>query len=161
MAGDADKYATRINEYMLKLGISDQTRRQLSERLVQYKSINGERVKDIFICNERATSPEGEPASIWFFTNNVASELRGLGPDIRISMMNHNSVLLAKMDASHFDLLVARKDSAIDLTVFYSFGQQYVLSARGYNCSSLLIIFRKYFSKTLAPGDIPGPKATD
>src|SRR5215470_3499 len=65
MAGDVDKYATRISEYMVKLGISDQTRRQLGERLVQYKSINGERVKDIFICNERAATPEGEPASIW------------------------------------------------------------------------------------------------
>ncbi len=161
MNGDADKYAIRINEYMQKLEMPDQAQRQLSERLVQYKSINGERVKDIFVCNEQGAIAEAGATSIWFFTNNVASELRGLGANIKISLMNHNSVLLAKMDASHFDLLVARKDSAIDLTVFYSFGHQYVLSARGYNCSSLLIIFRKYFSKTLAPGDIPGAMALD
>jgi hypothetical protein len=161
MAGDADRYATRINEYMQKLGMPDRAQRQLSERLVQYKSINGERVKDIFICNAQGAIADSGATSTWFFTNNVASELLGLGPDIKISMMNHNSVLLAKMAASQFDLLVARKDSAIDLTVFYSFSQQYVLSARGYNCTSLLIIFRKYFSKTLAPGDIPGAKVVD
>jgi hypothetical protein len=48
---------------------------------------------------------------------------------------------------------VARRESSIDLTILYSFGQKYLLSARGYNCSNLLNLFRKYFSKGWRPAN--------
>jgi hypothetical protein len=156
MTGNPQKYESRINHYMDNLGLSAQTKIELKARLLQYKSINAEQVKDIFICNEQDDMAERLSGNIWFFSNNVAGELKGLGPDWKVSLMNHGNIVSARMEASYFDLLVAGKESSIDLTVLYSFGQKYLLSARGYNCSNLLNLFRKYFSKGWRPANMPG-----
>jgi hypothetical protein len=131
--------------------------------LQQYKLINDETIKDIFICDGQGGNRNADTASIWLFTNSVSSELKGLGSDIKISLINHNSVTFAKIDAKNFDLLVvANKDSAVELEILYSYGVgEFRLVARGYNCPNLLNVFRKYFSKYLAPGDVGGMALVD
>lgn len=154
MSGNYGIYDKRINEYMQKIEIEDERRRSIKRAILQYKLVNGEAVKDIFICDGHGGSRDANTESIWLFTNNVSSELRGLGSDIKITLLNHSGVTFAKIDARNFDLLVANKDSMVELALSYGHGVgEFRLVARGYNCPSLLNVFRKYFSKYLAPGD--------
>ena len=154
MISDPGKYEKRIDEYMQKLGIKDETKKHIKKAIVQYKFVNGEAIKDIFICDGHGAGKDTDPVSIWFFTDNVASELRGLGSDVTISLINYNGVNFAKIDARSFDWLVASTNSVVEMVLSCGHGVgEFKLVAHGYNCSSLLYVFRKYFSKFLAPGD--------
>src|SRR5439155_15848241 len=92
-------------------------------------------------------------ARVWLFTGNLACEMIGLGSEMKMSLTSHSSVSRAVLQIKNFDLVVANKDSAADLSIAYSFGGESLLTARGYNCPDLVNIFRTYFAKHLAAGE--------
>ena len=125
----------------------------IDEKMSQYKLLCAEPVSDIFVCNRRSGFGDLRTARVWLFTNNLACEMSGLASEMRISLTSHASVSRATLQIKNFDLLVASKESAVDLVISYDFGGEATLTARGYNCPDLLNVFRAYFAKHLAPGE--------
>jgi hypothetical protein len=125
----------------------------IEEKMSQFRLICAEPISDIFLCNTRSGFGDAKTARIWLFTTNLACEVMGVGPETTVSMTSHDSVSRATLQIRNFDLLVANKDSAVDLAISYRFGGESALTARGYNCPDLLNVFRTYFAKHLAPGD--------
>ena len=142
-----------IQDYMRKLDMPAALVESIDEKMSQYKLICAEPISDIFVCNRRGGFGDLQTARVWLFTNNLACEMIGLGSEMKMSLTNHGSVSRAILEIKNFDLVVANKESAVELSVAYGFGGESTLTARGYNCPDLLNVFRTYFAKHLAPGE--------
>jgi hypothetical protein len=158
MDGGRTDYDQRIDDSMTRMRLPDRVRQSIRTMVTQYNVVNGEVVKDIFICNERGEIQETDAPVVWLFTNNVATELKGLGLNSKISVLRHNDVACLELGAQNFNWLTASNDSGLDLTVTYSFNRSCLLQARSSNCLSLMSVYLKYFVRCLARGDAAGPK---
>jgi hypothetical protein len=159
MNGGRTDYDQRIDDSMTRMQLPDRMRQAIRSVVAQYKIVNSEIVKDIFVCNELGEIQETDTPVVWLFTNNVANELRGLGSNRKISLLNHNDVACIDLEAKNFDWLAASSDSSLDLSVTYHFNRSYLLRARSSNCLTLMTVFRKYFARHLTPGDASGQKS--
>jgi len=160
MIGHPTRFEQRNEDYMRTLGLAEPTKARIREKISLHKSLLGQTIKDIFVCNRLGEDGEWELTNLWLFTTNVASEVENFETGSGVDFINHMRIEYAKFTANHCDLITANKDSEVSLLLIHSFGRrQVILSAYGYNCMKLIILFKKYFSRHLAPdGNVAGSR---
>jgi hypothetical protein len=151
MAEQTTKYTQRIKEYTEKLKLSSDAEKAIAARLTYHRSLLGQTIKDIFLCDGPAAGGPVSARSLWVFTNNVASEIKEIDSQIDINFMNHRDVRYAELNARESDFFSVSANSAVTLQLTYAGGRNAKLMAKGLNCINLLMMFRKYFSQHLAP----------
>ncbi len=152
MIGHPTRFEQRNEDYMRTMGMPEHTKVRIREKMAQHKSLLGQTIKDIFVCNRLGDDGGQELTNLWLFTSQVASEVENFKTGGGVDFINHMGIEYAKFTASNCDLITTNKDSEVSLLIIHSYGRrQVVLSAYGYNCMKLIILFKKYFARHLAP----------
>jgi hypothetical protein len=152
MMGHPTRFEQRNEDYMRMMGLDEQTKVRVREKMAQHKSLLGQTIKDIFICNRLGDDDRQELTNLWLFTSEAASEIESFQTGSGVDFINHMGIEYAKFAAKNCDLITANKNSDISLLIIHSYGRrQVILNAYGYNCMKLIILFKKYFSRHLAP----------
>ena len=152
MIGHPTRFEQRNEDYMRTMELSDRTKAVIRGKMAQHRSLLGQTIKDIFVSNKFGASGEPEFGSLWLFTSVVASEVQNFESASDVDFINHMGIEYARFTAINTDLITVDKDSEVELAIMHSFGRrQAALTACGYNCMKLIILFKKYFSRHLAP----------
>jgi len=151
MDKEPSRYEQRIGEYMERMQLSAEARKTVSARLAGHKSLFGRVVKDIFFCNGTPGDAPRKQQSLWVFTSDVASEMRDAASQVDIDFAKHSDVRYVKLTARESDLFSVSNSSLMTMQISYAGGHESTLTAHGQNCLQLMTMFRKYFSRHMAP----------
>lgn len=147
MDKEPTRYEQRIGDYMETLGLSLPERKAVWGKLASHKLLLGRTVKDIFICNGMTTAA----GNVWVYTSDIASQLRGENMQLDMDFMGHRDVRYVDLVAHESDLFSVGPNSSMTMNILYLGGHEASLTACGTNCLQLMTMFRKYYSRHLAP----------
>lgn len=145
------RYQLRIGDYMRALGLGESERQAVWAGIGSHKLLLGRTVKDVFLDN--GTVPQGREGrgDLWIFTSDALSRHRAVNGDAEIEFVSHRDVRFVSLTAHASDIFSVGPHSAMSLHVEFAGHRTAELAAAGTNCLYLLTMFRKYFSRRMAP----------
>ena len=148
---EPSRYELRIGDYMRALGLGEKERQAMWSRVGSHKLLLGRTVKDVFLDN--GPVPEGREGrgDLWLFTSDAVSRHRAVNGGAEFDFISHRDVRYVGLIAHGSDMFSVGPRSAMSLRVEFVGPRLAELSAAGVNCLYLLIMFRKYFSRRMAP----------
>ncbi len=146
------RYDLRIGDYLTAIGLSEQERKSVWGRIGAHKLLLGRKVKDAFLDDAKSAAMEGaEGRDLWIFTSDCLSRHHAIPGKVQFEFMGHRDIRFVNLEAHESDMLSVGPNSKITMSIEFAGGRKAVLFATGTNCLYLLITFRKYFSRRMAP----------
>jgi hypothetical protein len=151
MIKEPTRYEQRIGDYMETLQLTLPERKAVWGRLGCHKLLLGRTIKDIFICNGASAEEQNALQTLWVFTSDAASEIRGADSQLDMDFISHRDIRYVNLGARESDLFSVGPKSSVTVNLRYAGGHTASLAARGSNCLQLMTMFRKYFSRRMSP----------
>ena len=149
---EPSRYELRIGDYLAAIGIDESGRQSIWGRIGSHKLLLGRTVKDIFLDDAKTSGGErAAMGDLWIFTSDSISRHHRAAGKSQFEFMAHRDVRFVELTAQDSDIFSVGAHSAITMSVEFTGGRTAVLSATGKNSLYLLIAFRKYFSRRMAP----------
>ena len=148
---EPSRYELRIGDYMRALELGEGEKQAMWSRIGSHKLLLGRTVKDVFLDNGAVPQGREGRGDLWIFTSDSVSRHRVVNGGAEFDFVSHRDVRHVSLVAHESDLFSVGPHSAMSLRVEFASGRPAELSASGVNCLYLLIMFRKYFSRRMAP----------
>ena len=148
---EPSRYELRIGDYMRALHLSEAERQSIWGKIGSHKLLLGRTVKDVFLDN--GTTPAGREGNgdLWIFTSDAVSHHRADKSGAAFDFASYRDVRFVSLTAHELDMFSVSPHSAMTMRVEFVRGRVAELAAAGTNCLYLLTMFRKYFSRRMAP----------
>jgi hypothetical protein len=145
------RYELRIGDYMRAIELGEAERQAVWAGIGSHKLLLGRTVKDVFLDNGTMPADREGRGDLWIFTSDAVSRYRTVKGDAELEFISHRDVRHVSLIAHASDIFSVGPHSAMSLRVEFVGHRLAELSAAGVNCLYLLTMFRKYFSRRMAP----------
>ena len=149
--GQPSRFEMRIGDYMKALDLDDAGRHSLWARIGSHKLLLGRTVKDVFLDNGTAQRSCGSKGDLWIFTSDSVCRHRDMATDTEFEFIALRDVRSVSLIAHGSNMFSVSPHSQMSMRIAFDGQKAAILSADGTNCLYLLIMFRKYFSRRMAP----------
>jgi hypothetical protein len=148
---EPSRYELRIGDYMRAIELGEAEKQAVWAGVGSHKLLLGRTVKDVFLDN--GTVPQGREGrgDLWIFTSDALSRHRTVKGDVALEFISHRDVRFVSLTTHDSDIFSVGPHSAMSLSVEFVGRRLAELSATGTNCLYLMTMFRKYFSRRMAP----------
>jgi hypothetical protein len=148
---EPSRYELRISDYMQRLGLSETQRQSIWGKIGSHKLLLGRTVKDVFLDNGKMPAGHENDGDLWLFTSETASRYHADESGAGFDFASYRDVRFISVTARESDMFSVSPHSAMTMRVEFAQRRAVELCAAGTNCLYLLTMFRKYFSRRMAP----------
>lgn len=148
---EPSRYEMRIGDYMQSLGLNETQRQSIWGKIGSHKLLLGRTVKDVFLDNGLAPAGRESDGDLWLFTSDSASHHHADKSGASFDFASYRDVRFVTLTAHESDMFSVSPHSAMTMRIEFAGRRAAELSATGTNCLYLLSMFRKYFSRRMAP----------